>query len=595
MHQATDNKFEPFPLWHRLIRETLPRYYRVYLLGLVCTILVAASASAFALLTRSMVNDILVEKSTSAVWFVSLAVVCVALIKGFSTYFQTVLVGTMKRKVISSFQERQFAKLLELEIGFLDRRHPSKQIARVVHCANAAANVLVTLTTSIVRDVLTLVGLAAVMFVQEPTMSLLALLGLPVALVFMAGVTRRVRNLSKGEEEVAGRVHAVGSEAIHGIRTVKTFALEEKASKSFNSAVATSENRTLKLQRLGALSSPVMETLGGIIIGLFIIYASWQSIGEVRTPGEFMAFIVAFLFAYEPAKRLAGVNAQLQRHSVAVGRMYRLIDRRKPKDRNGNTSSFGKVRGTLEFVNVGFDFTSEAPALQDVSFTIEHGKCVAVVGRSGAGKTTIANLILRLLEPTCGKILLDGIDISSVPVGDLRKQVALVSQDVFLFESTIRDNIRDGHPDASDAEIKLAARRAHVTEFTDAFPEGLDTKIGPNATNLSGGQRQRIAIARALLKRSPLIILDEATSALDGESERAILRMDEIQSGKRTVIIIAHRLSTIRAADSILLLDDGHLIASGTHEKLEADSDLYRSLFHLGPKYDVKGAQASAA
>jgi ATP-binding cassette subfamily B protein len=329
-----------------------------------------------------------------------------------------------------------------------------------------------------------------------------------------------------------------------------------------------------------------METLGGIVVGCFIIYASWQSLGHGRSPGEFMAFIMAFLFAYEPAKRLAGFNVTFQRKLAAVNRMYKLLDQTEPDwTDQKNTIPLGNIRGELEFTDVVFGYVKKKPFLHGVSFKVSPGETLAIVGRSGSGKTTIANLILRLISPDSGNITLDGVDIGKVAFDELRKAVSLVSQDVFLFENTIRDNIRDGRPTASDDEIEEAARLSNVLEFADNLPAGLDTMVGPNAMNLSGGQKQRIAIARALLKASPVIIFDEATSSLDGESERTIINAQMRLSKDRSLIVVAHRLSTIRAADRIILLDDGYVIASGTHEELEQSSDLYRSLFHLGGRY----------
>ncbi|MEM6461517.1 MAG: ABC transporter ATP-binding protein [Pseudomonadota bacterium] len=574
----------------RLVRETIPPNLRSYLLALVCSVMVAGSTAGFAVLTRSMVNRIFVDENLSAAWLVAGAVILVALIKGVATYFMVVFVGEMTKNITAYYQKLQFNKLVSLHLLHLDSQHPSSQVAKIVSCAKASATVVVTMTTNVVRDVLTLVALAAVMIYQEPFMSLFAAIALPIVIFILGWLTLKVKEIAKTEEEFAGAVHSLGAEAIQGIRTVKSYQLEEKTESSFSNAVDILQTRQVKLNRLGALSSPLMETLGGIIVGCFIVYASWQSLDLGRTPGEFMAFIIAFIMAYEPAKRLAGLNVNVQRKMAAVQRMYKLLDRTEREfEVDQSAKALTELRGELAFENVEFRYRRDLTVLNGISFTIRPGERLALVGRSGAGKTTIVNLALRLIVPTQGRVLLDGHDLTELALEDIRRAISLVSQDVFLFDTTIRENIRDGRPDASDADIEEAAAQAHVLEFAKEMPDGLDTKVGPNAVGLSGGQRQRIAIARALLKASPIIIFDEATSALDGESERSILNASLFDSDAHAVIIVAHRLSTIKRADRILLLDDGFLVASGTHGELEAKSDLYRSLFHLGHTYQSQG------
>ncbi len=564
----------------------MPGNVRIYLAGLICSVFVAASTSAFALLTRSMVNRIFVDQNVTASWFVAAAVIAVAIIKGLSTYFGVVFNGMLRRDVVTNYQKLQFRKLTSQSLVFLSSKHPSKQIAQVVLQAKAAADAFLTVTTTIVRDILTLVGLVCVMVFQEPLMSMFAALALPLIIISLSSITRKVREFSKSENELAGQVYSLGSEALEGIRTVKSYQLEDKTRTTFSKAVESMQERAFKLERLAAFASPVMETLGGIIVGCFIVYASWQSLTNGKTPGEFMAFIMAFLFAYEPAKRLASVNVSLQRKLIQIGRMYDLLDKKETEAADtDNVVVLDEIKGELEFSNVKFGYRKNQPFLHGVSFKVSPGETIAIVGRSGSGKTTIINLILRLVSPNAGQIKLDGVDLNRIGFKQLRQAVSLVSQDVFLFENSIRENIRDGKPDATDDEIREAVRLANVEEFTKDLPDGLDTHIGPNATNLSGGQRQRIAIARAILKVSPVIIFDEATSALDGESERMIINSQIKLSENRTLIVVAHRLSTIQAADRIILLDDGYVIANGTHEELEKSSDLYRSLFHLGETY----------
>ncbi|WP_192356159.1 ABC transporter ATP-binding protein [Mesorhizobium mediterraneum] len=570
-----------YPLVKRLVVENLPPHIKLYLAGLLCTIAAAAATSGFAWIMRDMINSIYVDRNAAAVWGISAAIIGLSAVKGIAAYGQTITTGNVRRAIVSDLQHRQFSRVMRLDIGHFVNQHPAKFISKIMFNARAGAAVIITLTSNTASDVLTLVGLASVMIVQDPTMSLISAAALPVIFLSVSTITRKIKSLARGETELAAQVQSIGTEAIDGIRTIKSFQLEDKAIASFAKAVRKMERRGIQINRTSALMSPLMETGGGFVIGLFIMYASWQSLGNGKTPGEFMAFITAFLFAYEPAKRLARVNVDIQKQMVAVEQMYDLID--TPEQRQLATAGerLTDVEGGIRFENVAFSYGGNSPALHGVSFEVRPCEKLAIVGRSGAGKTTIVNLILRLMEPDRGRIFIDDKDIAKISLADVRDNIALVSQDIFLFEGSIRDNIRDGRPNATDQEIDSAAELARVTSFASNLENGLDTLVGPGGTNLSGGQKQRVAIARALLKNAPVIVYDEATSALDGENERAVMEAAFDDAFQRTVICIAHRLSTIKAADRILVFDAGMLADSGTHDELAERSEIYRSIFHL--------------
>lgn len=570
-----------YPLIKRLIGENLPPHKMLYVTGLLCSIAAAAATGAAAWIMKVMINTIYVERDAAAVSGISVVIIGIFLVKGIAAYCQTITTGKIRRAIVSDLQNRQFSRMVYFDISRFANQHPAKFISKIMFNARAGATVILTLTSSAVSDLLTLIALASVMVKQDPVMSLISVAVLPMLFLSVGAITRKLKALARGETELAAQVQSIGTEAVEGIRTIKSFQLEDKAVASFAKAVRKMERRGIQINRTSALMSPLMETGGGVIIGLFVMYASWQTLGNGKTPGEFMAFITAFLLAYEPAKRLARVNVDIQKQMVAVEQMYDLIDTPEQRRLAIAGERLADVDGGIRFEDVAFSYDGNSPALEGVSFDVRPREKLAIVGRSGAGKTTIVNLILRLMEPDKGRILIDGKDISKISLADVRDNIALVSQDVFLFEGSIRDNIRDGRPNATDQEIESAANLARVTSFASALENGLDTLVGPSGTNLSGGQKQRVAIARALLKNAAVIVYDEATSALDGENERAVMEAAFDNTFQRTVICIAHRLSTIKAADRILVFDAGQLVDAGTHDQLAKHSEIYRSIFHL--------------
>ncbi|ESW91256.1 ABC transporter ATP-binding protein [Mesorhizobium sp. LSJC280B00] len=570
-----------YPLIKRLIGENLPPHKMLYVTGLLCSIAAAAATGAAAWIMKVMINTIYVERDAAAVSGISAVIIGIFLVKGIAAYCQTITTGKIRRAIVSDLQNRQFSRMVYFDISRFANQHPAKFISKIMFNARAGATVILTLTSSAVSDLLTLIALASVMVKQDPVMSLISVAVLPMLFLSVGAITRKLKALARGETELAAQVQSIGTEAVEGIRTIKSFQLEDKAVASFAKAVRKMERRGIQINRTSALMSPLMETGGGVIIGLFVMYASWQTLGNGKTPGEFMAFITAFLLAYEPAKRLARVNVDIQKQMVAVEQMYDLIDTPEQRRLAIAGERLTDVDGGIRFEDVAFSYDGNSPALEGVSFDVRPREKLAIVGRSGAGKTTIVNLILRLMEPDKGRILIDGKDISKISLADVRDNIALVSQDVFLFEGSIRDNIRDGRPNATDQEIESAANLARVTSFASALENGLDTLVGPSGTNLSGGQKQRVAIARALLKNAAVIVYDEATSALDGENERAVMEAAFDNTFQRTVICIAHRLSTIKAADRILVFDAGQLVDAGTHDQLAKHSEIYRSIFHL--------------
>ncbi|WP_457940342.1 ABC transporter ATP-binding protein [Mesorhizobium sp. 10J20-29] len=566
------------------MRESIPPNLNMYILSLICVLALASSTSGLALAMRYIVNNIFVNRNSGQVLLIAAAIVALSFIKGLATYFQTITVGHIRRTLVTDFQVRQFSKLVSSELRFFGTRHSTEFVSDLLYAARGAASAVLTLTNNLIRDLLTLVFLVGVMISQDPMMSLCTIVILPVVILALSFVVKRLKKLANQQVQLNAQVSAVATEVIAGIKVIKSFGLEERAQHAFRKSVIALERSSLKINRVTALTSPIMETLGGVVIGLFVLYASWQTLGNERTPGEYMAFITAFIFAYEPAKRIAGVNVDLQKQLVAVDRLYQLLDR-PGSEADTATQSAGAVqisKGSIEFRNVSFFYNPGESALHDVSFRIQSGERVAIVGRSGSGKTTAINLMLGFLTPDSGAIMIDGHDITRLRYDSLRRGISLIAQDVFLFGGTIRENIRDGDPKADRARIEQAAEDAHVTAFSEQLPLGLDTPVGPNGSFLSGGQRQRVSIARAIVKDAPILVYDEATSALDGESERVVMSASQKNNFERTVICIAHRLSTIRTFDRIIVLDKGRVIDSGTYGDLTKRNETFRSIFHIG-------------
>ena len=564
----------------RLLREAMPPRWKLYGLSLVCMVGVAAFTAGLAYSTRLIVNDVFVAEDASAAIYVALLVIGVTVGKSAFQYANAIVSTLFKRSVVASYQKDVFRHMVGKDTRFFMGKHASMQMAQVKLFGSASGKVVVGMTNTMLMDILTVVALFGVMLFQDPLMTLLSSAIIPVIFVTVSHLSKRVRELATAERTLEGAYFAVGAETFEGIKTVKSYGLEEKSMRRFDEAVNALEERMLGIARVTSATSPLMEFLGGLVIGLFVIYAAWQTITYGKTPGEFTAFITAFLMAYQPASRISKVWVEVQKSLIHVGRMFRIMER-PPRVRPLGTKTLEGASNAISFENVSFEYDKGAPALRDVSFEIAPGERVAIIGRSGAGKSTLIDLLLRFYDPTAGTARIGGIDVRDISAQAMRDATALISQDIFLFDSTILENIRDGDPDASDADIEEAARRAALTEALAALPAGLQTVVGPNGSSLSGGQKQRIGIARALLKNAQIYVFDEATSALDAENERHVLERVTTDLEGRTLLFVTHRPATLDYVDRILLLDNGRLVAFGTRAELEAGSEHYRALLNL--------------
>jgi ABC-type multidrug transport system fused ATPase/permease subunit len=569
----------------RLLREAVPPRIKLLALSILCMVGVAGFTAALAYSTRLIVNDVFVASDTSAALGVAALVIVVTFFKSLFTYANGVVSVVFTRSVSASYQKRIFENVLRKDMWHFIGKHSATLMAQVRLFGSSSGTVVVNMTNKLMTEALTLVSLIIVMILQDPIMTLVCSVLFPVIFWLVNVLSKRIRAVAAAESQLEGAYFAVGAEAFDGIKTVKTYELEGKIIKRFNNAIDTLEDRILSIARVTNATVPIMEFIGGLVIGSFVVYASWQTITHGKTPGEFTAFITAFLMAYQPAEKITRIWVDVQKSLMHVGTMYEVLDA-APRRLSAGTETLKDVNGDISFENVSFEYRPGQPALRDVSFNSATGERVALVGRSGAGKSTLIDLLLRFYDPTQGTIRIGGRDLRQVGEEELYQNVALISQDVFLFDGSIRDNIRDGHSQATDAEIEEAAHRASLTDVLGDMPNGLETSVGPNGRSLSGGQKQRVGIARALVKNAKIYIFDEATSALDGDNERAIMQTLVTELPGKTILFITHRGATLAYVNRAMLLEKGRLLAFDNVAALQGDDSRFRSLFNLGTVED---------
>lgn len=565
----------------RLLREAVPPRLKLLSLSILCMIGVAGFTAALAYSTRLIVNDVFVASDTSAALGVAALVVVVTFFKSLFTYANGVVSVVFTRSVSAAYQKRIFENVLRKDMWHFIGKHSATLMAQVKLFGTACGTVVVNLANKLMTETLTLISLIIVMILQDPIMTLVCSLLFPVIFWLVNVLSKRIRAVAAAESQLEGAYFAVGAEAFDGIKTVKTYELEGKITNRFNDAIDTLEDRILSIARVTNATVPIMEFIGGLVIGAFVVYAAWQTITHGKTPGEFTAFLTAFLMAYQPAEKITKIWVDVQKSLIHVRTMYEVLDA-APRRLSSGVETLKDVSGDISFEDVSFEYRPGQPALRNVSFNIEAGERVALVGRSGAGKSTLIDLLLRFYDPTEGTIRIGGKDLRQVGEEELYQNVALISQDVFLFDGSIRDNIRDGHSAATDAEIEEAAHRASLTDVLGDMPNGLDTSVGPNGRSLSGGQKQRVGIARALVKNAKIYIFDEATSALDGDNERAIMQTLVTELPDKTILFITHRGATLAYVNRAMLLEKGRLLAFDRVAALQGVDSRFRSLFNLG-------------
>jgi ABC-type multidrug transport system fused ATPase/permease subunit len=565
-------------LMRRLFVEYGRTHWRDYGLSFVFMAISAACTALPALLLGRGIDQGYVYQSYSGVVLVAVAMIVVFALKGIAGYGQAVTMARIANHVVAQNQKAMFAKLLSQNAAFYADRHSSEFAAQITFGAAASAQVLNLLFNAFGRDLLTLIGLAVVMLYRAPILSLFVLFVVPPAFIGTRKLIRQVRAIVFTQFGGTAEFLQVMQETIQGFRIVKAFNLEDVMRARAAKSVASVEAAANRMAVASNSVTPLMEALGGIAVGAMLLYGGYRVLVLGATPGDFVSFIAAFLLAYEPAKRLTRLNVDLHTSLLGVQVLFDILD--LPDD----APNIGKPDlrvgcGVVEFADVSFSYRAGQPVLRRMSFIAEPGKVTAFVGTSGGGKSTIFNLALALYTPEHGAIRLDGQSYSDVSVETVRRSIAYVSQDVFLFNGTIWQNIALGRPTATETEILAAARAAHADEFVSQFPLGYRTLVGERGAQLSTGQRQRIAIARALVRDAPILLLDEPTSALDTESENYVEEsMAELIRG-RTTLVIAHRLHTIVQADMIHVVENGEIVESGRHDALLAQGKRYAQFY----------------
>ncbi len=580
-------------LMSRLARESIRPYVGWIVAAIICMALVAAATAASAWLMKPVINDVFFAKNETLLWIIAAAVFITFAIKGLANYGQSVLMSYVGQRIITDTQHRLYAHLTRMELGFFHDNPTGNLISRFTIDINMMRAAVSNALTGLGKDFLSLIGLVGVMFWQDWQLGLIAFVVFPVAVIPIARLGKRMRKVTVNTQEEMGQFTTLLEQTFQGARVVKSYGMEEYEKSRLRAIAERVFSLVFQAARVRSLASPIMESLGGVAITLVITYGGFRVIHDNMDPGSFFSFITALLLAYEPMKRLANLNATLQEGLAGAQRLFQLLDREPTIQEKPNAKALAITGGGIKLKDLQFSYVTGQAALADLSFDVPAGKTVALVGPSGAGKSTILNLIPRFYDVDNGRIAIDGTDVQDVTFESLRGAMALVSQEITLFDDTIRANIAYGRPDASEDEIIEAAKNAAAHDFIMEMPDGYDTYVGVRGTKVSGGQRQRLAIARAMLKNAPILLLDEATSALDTESERHVQSaLTKLMQG-RTTLVIAHRLSTVMDADLIHVINQGKLVESGSHTELIAQDGIYARLYQLQFRDEVQQQAAN--
>jgi ATP-binding cassette, subfamily B, bacterial MsbA len=562
------------------------RYVRPYrarfLGGFACSGMVAILTGVYAWLARPVLDGIFIEKNEQLLMVLPLAILAVAAVKALFSYGVGYLMAYVGNRVVADIRQELFQQLMRMPIGFHDSNTSGRLVSRIVNDVGLMANAASSVVKDMFQNVLTFLAMVGVILYQDWKLAGISLIVIPLAGLTMVRVGKRLKKLAASGQAQMGDMSSTLQETFAGIRVVKAFGREDAEAGRFQARNQAFLATTLKTNQVWSIGHSHMEVIGVISIAVIIWYGGYLVINGTMTPGAFFSFMAAMLLAYTPVRKLSGANNLIQQALAAAERVFDVLDMKTEQAQTQGMVPLAGIHRAIEFQGVSLRYESQKiPALTKVDLTITPGEVIALVGSSGSGKTTLVSLLPRFYEPTTGRIVIDGVPLDSYELQSLRAHIGIVSQEIVLFDDTIRNNIAFGRTGASQAEVEQAAKLAYAHDFILRIPDGYDALIGERGLKLSGGERQRLAIARALLRDPPLLILDEATSALDTESERIVqLALTNLMKN-RTTLVIAHRLSTIQNADRIVVLDGGTIVEVGSHEDLLRQGGSYHRLHTL--------------
>ena len=580
IYSAAFSRKESLRLLTRIIKYFKPYKLQIFL-ACLCMVVVSLTSAGAAYMVKPAMDDIFMNKDVRMLLLLPFAFVLLTLCKGLGRYFQNYFMQYCGLRVLETMRDELYNKIVFLPVKFFEDNQVGMLMSRITNDVTTIRSSLPAVVTMI-REIMTMIGLLCVVFYQNWSLALWAVLVLPLGIYPFIYLGRKLRSLGKKSQVKLGDVTSFLQEVFSGIRVVKAFAAEDYEAARFEEENKRLVKIAFKQVKINELSSPLMELVGAVGIGLVMWYGGKQVIDGAMTPGTFFSFLAALVMLYDPLKGITSNNNDVQRALAGAERVFEILDSGDIREEDSGDAVFTPPLTELSFEHVSFRYTKHADnALSDVSFTIKAGERIALVGPSGAGKSTFVNLIPRFYDPQSGVIRLNGRDTREYTLRSLREAVALVSQDTFLFNSSIAQNIAYGCKDFNLDDVRAAAEKAYAHDFIMEMPEGYESLAGERGVKMSGGQKQRLAIARAIYKDVPLLILDEATSALDSESERIVqLALENLMRG-RTSIVIAHRLSTVLNSDRIIVMCKGGIAAVGAHEELLAESALYQRLYSL--------------
>jgi subfamily B ATP-binding cassette protein MsbA len=566
-------------IYIRVLKFVRPYWPRL-LAAMFCMGVVSAITAVFALLTKNVLDDIFINKDKFMLTVIPLAFICLGVIKGFFGFGEGYLMNYVGQRVVANMRYQLYSHLQTLSLSFFDRTPTGVLMARITNDVNSIQGAVSDAVTGMIKDAITALGLICVIFYRDWLLALIAIFVFPLAAFPFIQFSRKLRKISKRTLETMAYISTFLQETIFGHRIVKAFNMEAYENRRFGDANEKYFKYLMKRVKIRSLSNPVMEWMAYLGIGSFVWVGGYRVISGGMSVGDFFSFMTAMAMLYDPLRGLSKVNLVIQEGIVAARRVFAILDLKPEVTDAPDARPLSSFSREIEYHDVSFRYADEM-VLKRISFTVKRGEKVALVGSSGAGKTTLVNILPRFYDVAKGTVTIDGMEIRKATLQSLRDQIGVVGQQTLLFNDTVRNNIAYGRPDIPEAEVIKAAKMADAHHFILKLPQGYDTIIGEQGVRLSGGQRQRISIARALLKNAPILILDEATSSLDTESEREVQQALDRLMEKRTVLVIAHRLSTVRNVDRILVLSGGEIIEEGVHRELMAMDGEYKKLYEL--------------